>query len=251
MTNISRKIRKGIRNLPNIVKGFNIYVNRDKLNLIDYTFCTVNPQAKSFIDLGGVWKVNAAYTVYTLQNFKVDQGYIVDTDYNLKVNKRLAAFPNLIKLTGDFGNNEIIGQINDVDVIFLFDVLLHQVNPHWDEILSMYARLSKCIVIYNQQYVASDKTIRLTDLPLEEYKVIAPFRKDDLYEQIYNNMDTIHPEYKKPWKDIHNIWQWGITDTDLRQKMNSIGFKEVFYENYGKFSSSRFFEDHAFIFIKK
>ena len=60
----------------------------------------------------------------------------------------------------------------------------------------------------------------------------------------------IHPEYQKPWKDIHNIWQWGITDSDLRNQMKSLKFEEIYYKNHGWFSTLPAFEDHSFVFVK-
>jgi hypothetical protein len=42
-------------------------------------------------------------------------------------------------IEGNFGESSIAEQIESVYVIFLFDVLLHQVSPDWDEILEMYS----------------------------------------------------------------------------------------------------------------
>jgi len=61
--------------------------------------------------------------------------------------------------------------------------------------------------------------------------------------------DEIHPHYGKPWKDMHNIFQWGITDEDIRTTMRKLGFQEVFFHNYGQFSHLVAFENHAFIFV--
>jgi hypothetical protein len=58
------------------------------------------------------------------------------------------------------------------------------------------------------------------------------------------------PVYGKPWRDIHNIFQWGITDADLRSFLKTLGFREVFYANHGQFSNLAAFENHGFIFVK-
>jgi len=68
---------------------------------------------------------------------------------------------------------------------------------------------------------------------------------------VYEHASEVHPEYKKPWKDIHNIFQWGITDDDLRSTMDGLGYCEAHYKNHGRFSDLPAFENHAFIFVKK
>jgi hypothetical protein len=250
-SNLIRKIKKGIKNIPNFVNGFNIYVSSEKLQLIRHTFNLIQPTPISFADLGGVWKVNAAYTIYTLQKYDIKKAFIVDTHYDRITNKKLKKYDNITKIKGNFGDDSIIEKIGKVDVIYFFDVLLHQVNPDWNEILMKYSKVSNIFIIYNQQLINNEKTIRLTDLPLEKYKKFAPQRKDGLYNFVYTHRDEINQEYNRPWIDIHNIWQWGITGTDLENTMNNLGFEKVFFKNFGGFSNSAFFEDHAFIFTKK
>lgn len=144
----------------------------------------------------------------------------------------------------------MIASIGTVDVAFFFDVLLHQADPSWDEVLDAYARVASCITIFNQQYIAGESTLRLTSLPLEKYIAIAPRGRDAVYRHVYAHADEIHPEYHKRWRDIHNIFQWGITDRDLRAHMQGLGFREVFYRNYGRFSDLPAFENHGFVFVR-
>ena len=245
-----RKIKKLINNLPNWAMGYNLYVNREKFSLIDHVFNNNLINIQSFADLGGVWNVNAAYTLYTLKKYSIDRAFLVDTNFNAGVDKKVGKYANLHKISGDFTQDIVINQLKGVDVIFLFDVLLHQVNPDWNVVLEKYSTITKFIIIYNQQWVNTDRTLRLTDLSLEEYKALAPVRKDDLYDYIYSHEQDIHPEYQKPWKDIHNIWQWGITDSDLRNQMKSLKFEEIYYKNHGWFSTLPAFEDHSFVFVK-
>jgi len=245
-----RKLKKGIRNLPSLFKGYNIYVNPDKINLINRAFREFYSEATSFADLGGVWKVNAAYSRYTMKNFQIKKGVLIDTTIPEPLVKTLNRHQNLQLIQGDFGNPSVINDIGSVDIIFLFDVLLHQANPDWNQIIESYANNCSCFVIYNQQYIRGEKTIRLTDLSIDEYKEIASDHAEELTQFVYENKNEIHPEYGKPWKDIHNITQWGITDFSLRKLMNSLGFKEVFYENHGMFINLPAFEEHAFIFMK-
>ncbi len=245
------RLRKMLKNAPNLLSGYNIYVDTDKLRLIDTVFRTVMPQARSFADLGGVWKVNAGYTRYTLRNHRIENGFLVDTNFPAGLLEELARFPNLSVIHGDFSAPETIAKVNRAEVVFFFDVLLHQANPDWKEIVARYARTTRCFVIFNQQYIRSAETVRLTDLPLEEYTSVAPRRSDDVYRYAYDHAAEIHPQYNKPWKDIHNIFQWGITDNDMRATFSALGFDEVHYRNHGRFSNLPAFENHAFIFLKR
>jgi hypothetical protein len=249
--NFIRKVKKGIKNIPNLANGFNIYVSRDKLQLIRQAFNLIQPTPISFADLGGVWKVNAAYTIYTLQKYDIQKAFIVDTQYNKRTNKKLEKYDNLTKITGNFGDDLVIEKIRQVDIVYFFDVLLHQVNPDWNEVLKKYSKLSNNFIIYNQQLANNEKTIRLTDLPLEKYKEFAPQRKDGLYNYIYTHRDEINQEHNRPWIDIHNIWQWGIAGIDLENIMNNLGYEKIFFKNFGQFSNSKYFEDYAYIFAKK
>jgi hypothetical protein len=239
-----------VRNAPNLLRGYNIHVNTEKLHLIDRAFKLLIPPARSFADLGGVWKVNAAYTKYTLKNFSIDRGVIVDTDYPRAVERTLSKFPKLSVFQGDFSTQHQINQVKQIDLVYFFDVLLHQANPNWDNVLASYARIARCFVIFNQQYIKSKDTIRLTELPLEDYIKLVPAGRETLYRYVYDHKKEIHPIYGKPWGDIHNIFQWGITDNELRSLMARLGFSEHYYCNHGRFSNLSAFENHAFIFTR-
>lgn len=247
---ISRKLRRVVRNLPNLWQGYNIYVNRNKLSLIDTVFRQFYPQARSFADFGGVWKINAAYSIHTIKKYQINKSFLVDTDIPSTLITKLKRFNNLQVIKGDFASSSVIEKVGNVDVIYLFDVLLHQANPDWDQILERYSCNCSCFVIYNQQFIRGDETIRLTDLPFGEYISIVSDHGEDITRYIYDHREEIHPKFNKPWKDIHNITQWGITDRGLRNTMTRLGFKEVFYRNYGMFINLPAFENHAFIFLR-
>jgi len=246
-----RQFTKGIRRLPNLFYGYNLYVNRDKLRLIDHTFNTIVPGAKSFADLGGVWNVNGAYSVHTLRHHRIERGILVDTDFPRGLEEKLKAYPQLEVIRGDFASRGNAEGLGDVDVVYFFDVLLHQANPHWDEVLALYSKVSPCIVVYNQQFTRGEDAVRLTQLPLNEYVALVPDFRLDIYRWVFDHKSEIHPAYGKPWGDIHNIFQWGITDKALRDTMKNLGYEEVYYANHGRFSDLPSFEDHAFVFLRR
>ena len=224
---------------------------QDKKDLIDFAFQNIVPRPKSFADLGGVWNVDAGYTFYTLEKYPVASCYLVDTDFTVKVLKRSEKFKQLTLVKGNFGDQWLRDGLDKVDLIFLFDVLLHQVKPDWDEILEMYAPFTGAFLIFNPQHIKTEKTIRLLDLGREGYLENVPHSAHHpLYNELFEKLDQIHPQHQKPWRDIHNVWQWGINDRDLTAKMEKLGFSLILSRNCGRFQKLENFESHAFLFQK-
>jgi len=226
-------------------------LNKDKLKLIDFAFSQCTPTPTSFADLGGVWNVNGAYTFYTLKQYDVTKSFLVDTNFTDVVLRNSRPLNRLKLLEGNFGEEIIAKQIDKIDAIFLFDVLLHQVKPDWNEVLELYSKRTNYFVIYNQQWTAGEDTVRLLDLGRDEYFKNVPHDKNHpTYIALFDKMNEMHPQHKRIWRDIHNVWQWGITDRDLTSTMDNLGFKLQFSKNCGRFGRLPNFEDHLFIFQK-
>ena len=249
----SKKIIKGITGLFGFIgHGYPLRFNYEKKNLIDYAFNHPDLNLRSLADLGGVWKIDGAYTFYAMDRYRLKQAFLVDTNFSNRVKNNSKKYPGLVLINDNFGQESVINRIKSVDAVLMFDILLHQVKPDWNEILEMYSGISKVILIYNQQYTAAQQSIRLLDLGKEKYLELLPFaRKRPLYEELFNKPDEINPEHNRPWRDIHNVWQWGITDLDLKEVMSRLGFELKYYKNDGQFSNLDHFENHAFVFIKK
>lgn len=135
---------------------------RGKINLIDRAFTSC--RIESFADLGAVWGVEGAYTFRALDKYPVKEAVLVDGRITPTVAARANSYPQLRVIEGNFGDQEIADKVGNVDALFLFDVLLHQVSPDWDTILDMYAKNVRCLLIYNQQWIGSTTTVRLLDL---------------------------------------------------------------------------------------
>ncbi len=224
-------------------------LDREKLALID--FACERLRIKSFADLGGVWNVDGGYTFYALQKCLKEKAVLVDTDFTEAVLKKKDSYPRLRLVEGNFGDEETAQQVGDVDAVILFDTLLHQVKPDWDQILEMYAGQTRNFLILNQQFTAAPKTVRLLDLGQEEYFKNVPHSKDDEpYRTVFQKMYEPHPQHQRIYRDIHNIWQWGIVDDDLIEKVRSLGFKLQFDKNAGQFGKLANFENHSFIFSR-
>ena len=222
---------------------------QDKIDLIDFAFSRFD--LRSFADLGGVWGVEGGYTFYTLEKHSFSAATLVDTHPTAVVTDRARKFAQLRLVTGNFGDESIAAQVGDVDAVLLFDVLLHQVAPDWDRVLEMYAPQTRCFIIYNQQWTGSEATVRLLELGEEEYfKNVPVDGTEEPYVGLFRKLDEKHPDHDRPWRDVHHIWQWGITDRDLRAKVESLGFRLQFMKNYGPFGDLEHFENHAFVFCR-
>jgi hypothetical protein len=220
---------------------------QDKIDIIDQAFSSFG--VHSFADLGGVWGVEGAYTFHALEKHDVRDAVLVDTNISEIVSTRAKEHPRLRLINGDFGSQATVDEVGRVDAVFLFDVLLHQVAPDWDTILERYAKNVRVFVIYNQQWTGSDTTVRLLDLGEKEYFSKVPADpKEEPYKNLFKKLDEKHPHADKPWRDVHSIWQWGITDDDLESTAARLGFKLVYEKWGGKWSEH--FENKAFIFSR-
>ena len=229
----------------------NVYqsLNKDKLDLIDFTFTL--QKALSFSDLGGVWGVEGGYTFYALEKYGPAKAVLVDTHPTELMLTQSKKYSQLRFIQGNFGNERIAQEVGQTDAVFLFDVLLHQVAPDWNEILEMYSHQTRCFVIFNQQWIGTNSIVRLLDLGENDYFQNVPHNKDEApYNNLFQKLDQKHPDHDRTWRDVHHIWQWGITDTDLQSKLESLGFQLQYYKNCGQIGNLKNFENHAFVFRK-
>lgn len=246
------KVRHAIRQLvptpppePVLYPFYNL--NPDKCDAIDYAvkYCGL----RSFADLGGIWAVDGGYAFYALETHRLQNACIVDYTFTPAVAKWGERYPGLRTIRGNFGTESIANQVGNVDAVFMFDVLLHQVNPDWDAVLATYAKRVNCFVILNQQYLAR-KTFRLLDRGRDEYFKHVPHTDQEVedYRHAFEKPNAIHPVIGCTYRDNPSIWQWGITDGDLIAKMNTLGFTLQYFKNCGNPWPMKHVENHAFVF---
>lgn len=220
-----------------------------KLELIDYAFSELG--ITSFADLGGVWGVEGGYTFYGLEKYQPAAATLVDTHPTEIVLQKSRDFPQLRMVEGNFGDREVAAQVGRVDAVLFYDVLLHQVNPNWDEVLEIYAPLVEHFVIYNQQWIGSKGTVRLMELGEKQYFANVPHsRREEPYKSLFGQLDDIHPEHDRLWRDVHNVWQWGITDADMVAKLASLGFQNSYRKECGQFGKLKNFVNYAYVFSR-
>lgn len=218
-----------------------------KMRVIDSAFERVG--ARSCADLGGVWAVDAGYTFYCLEKHAADRAVLVDENFTDPVRRRARDFPQLELVQLNFGQPEAAERVGSVDLVLLFDVLLHQVAPDWNQILELYVPTTRAFGIVNPQYVRGAETVRLLDLGRETYLDLVP--PLPIHEGIWDRIDDFDPARGRIARDIHDVWQWGIVDDDLVATMDRLGFELTYFENAGAWRGLPAFENHAFVFARR
>jgi len=237
------KIRQKLGNwkgLINMIKRNKLV--KGKIELIDFCFKD-NKSISSFADLGGVWRIDGGYTFYILSKYNIEKAYLFDTSISDAAFSKSINYPQLKLYELDFRSDDAVSKISNVDMILLFDVLLHQVNPDWNDVLAKYAPKTNYFAIYNPQFDAK-KTVRLLDLGKEEYFRQVPHKPAETH--YYGLLFT---DREGEVRNVHNIWQWGITDDDLRGTMEKLGFKEIYFFVDRRWRNTQF-TSKGFIFKK-
>ena len=125
-------------------------------------------------------------------------------------------------IDASFSDPAAVAEVGQVDAILLFDVLMRMVDPDWDQVLALYAPATTSFVVTNPQWEAGDTTIRLIDLGRESYvNSVPPW---DVHRELFDRLEEWHEGQERPYRDTNHVWQWGITDADLRAKMDELGF---------------------------
>ncbi|MEA2492784.1 MAG: hypothetical protein QOJ29_695 [Thermoleophilaceae bacterium] len=226
------------------------HLNASKLEVIDHCFAKLG--SRSFADLGGVWAVDGGYARYAADVHEAERGVIVDEDFTDAYLDAERGLPNLSHVRGNFGKREVAESLGAIDVAFFFDVLLHQVAPNWDELLELYAPITQAFAIVQPQWNGPE-TIRLLDLGEEEYLAAVPKGEPghgNIYDGLFDRLDQINEQRGRPWRDVHDIWQWGISDDGLIARMAGLGFKPTMNENKGPWRGLERFHESAFVFAR-
>ncbi len=205
--------------------------------------------AASVADLGGVWAVDGGYAFHAAGRPGVGRVALVDEDFTETVTARAARGRVVELIGGNFGDPRVAERVGRVDVVLLFDVLLHQVRPDWDDVLDLYAARTGCFVIVQPTYAGDGPAIRLLDLGVERYLAAVP--DVPIHHEALGRLEEINERRGRPWRDVHDIWQWGITDAALRAKLDRLGFAVAHHESPGRWRGLSEFDDSAYVFVRR
>lgn len=219
-----------------------------KKDVIDYAFAHLN--INRVAELGCVWGVDGAYGQYIHDRYEPDEVVMVDAIWNENALSLCSERKNITVVDDLFSGFHMPEKIGKVDTIIFFDILLHMVSPNWDEVLRMYAKYTDSFLIVNPQFFGSPTTVRLLDLDTDEYFSHIPHPPDyPIYKKVFDEPYKMDESQKKPLRDCFYIWQWGITNHDLIDKMKQLGFEVIYLQGdhlcYGK---SKKFVNYGFVF---
>lgn len=202
---------------------------------------------RSFADLGGVWAVHGAYARWATERFRPSRGVLVDDDISSETRNGAAALPALELVEGNFADPVVVDRVGDVDAVLLFDVLLHQVAPDWDEVLALWAPHTRAVVVVEPHW-AGEETVRLVDLGREAYLAAVP--PSPLHDALHGRLEEVNPERGRPWRDVHDVWQWGITDSDLDARIRSLGFERRWERYAGTWRGLESFRETGGVWVR-
>ena len=196
-----------------------------KARAIDWAVENLGIESFASLEIGPAY---GQFAFYAIDKPAVERGALIDVgsgrarDQLLNVIEQAAERPGMRVLEGNFTDPRTVTEIGHVDAVLLFDVLLRMVDPDWDGVLELYASVASCFVIANPQWERDESTIRLVDLGREEYvEAVPPARS---HRELFDRLEEWGSGSQRRYRDQVNVWQWGITDADLKGKMAELGF---------------------------
>jgi hypothetical protein len=240
--------------VPEVSKAGIRPLHQGRLDAIDFAVKELG--IRSFADLAGIAQVYGRYAFHTIDEPAVQRGVLADIritktgrDHLLTMLEEASKRPGLRVLENGGLDPQTLAHIGTVDAILLFDVLLHMVDPDWDEVLELCAARTSCFVIANPQWEGGGETIRLMELGREGFLAAVPPTQVNL--DFFDRLDDWFALQLRPYRDATNVWQWGITDKDLTDKMHELGFGLGYERSFNKFPGAESFVNKAFVFNRR
>ena len=167
------------------------------------------------------------YAFYAIDKPTVRRGALIDAraqrprGHLLSAIEQASERPGMEVIDARFSDPETVSELGEVDAVLLFDLLHRLVEPDWDRVLELYAPATASFVITNPQW-EGHTTVRLIELGREEYtEAVPPW---EAHGELFDRLDEWHEGQERAYRDSNHVWQWGITDSDLRAKMEELGF---------------------------
>jgi hypothetical protein len=219
---------------------------------IDFAISELGIASFADLDIGATYGEHA---LYAIDRPSVHSGTLVDAraargrPQLLDAIEHAAERPGLRVVDGDAFDADTIAEIGQVDAVFLFNVLLHMVAPDWSRVLEVYAPATSCFVIGNPQWRGSAETVRLVELGRDRYLEAVPSSAatNDPFEHLHE----WSPAEQRLNRDSRTIWQWGITDADLKAQLRELGFDLELERSHGPFAGAEAFASKTFVFSRR
>jgi Glycosyltransferase like family len=195
-----------------------------KVRAIDFAVDELGIESFASLEIGNAY---GQYAFYAIEKPTVRRGVLIDVrasrprDHLLSAIEEATERPGMEVVDASFSDPETVAEVGQVDAILLFDVLHRMVEPDWDQMLELYAPATSSFVITNPQW-EGDTTVRLIDLGPKKYtEAVPPW---GAHRELFDRLDDWHEGQERPYRDSNQVWQWGITDADLRTQMEQLGF---------------------------
>lgn len=219
-----------------IGKASEIQPRPEKLELLE----TAHELAefRSFADLGACWGVDGAYTFHAaaLCGNELDRAVIVDGNLTPMTRERAQEHPGVELVEARLGSQQALDAVGQVDALIMYDILLHQVKPDWDRFLLNWLPHTSALIVFNQNWLKTPRTIRFVDRGVDWY-----YRNVYVWEDDWNTRDRLeswfdrHHERDKDGRlerDNHWYWQFGIRPLELIDLLAKSGFELVYMKRH-------------------
>lgn len=218
-------------------------LDKSKTQLVERAMALAGGKG-TLADLGGIWGVHGGYCFHALDAAGATHAVLLDGRLSREFLDRAKGYEGrLFAGCGDFADAAFLDAKipQGADVALLFDVLLHQAVPSWQDLLHLVCQRARIVAVHNPQLGGGRvKSVRLIDLGKDAYFELLPNKVgeagygDDLFEDPGRRNDT-------------DVWQWGITDADLVRVMAGEGFGLRFAEQSGAWGQ---WERRGFLFSR-
>jgi hypothetical protein len=188
---------------------------------------------QSVMDVGACWHVNGGYALHALAA-GVKRAAILDGYVTRLTREKTRGDVRVSLHEGSLGDAAFVNSLPRCDAAIIYDVLLHQVDPHWPDFLARYAQRVDHFIIYNQDWTG-EHTVRFPDFDLEWYVANVPEDRE-FASSWYAQHEQLCPWLGRKWRDAYHHWQWGITSTDIIATMHRLGFRLDWFNNFGRWS---------------
>ncbi len=208
----------------------------EKLELLDTAFELT--EFRSFADLGACWGVDGAYTFHAAElcGNELERAVIVDGHLTPLTRERAKEVPNVELVQALLGSDQALDEVGKVDALIMYDILLHQVKPDWDRFLLNWLPHTDALIIFNQNWLKTPRTIRFVDRGLDWY-----YENVYVWEDDWNTRDRLESWFKRHnerdadgrlERDNHWYWQFGIRPLELVGLLARNGFELVYMKRH-------------------
>ncbi|MDE2689506.1 MAG: hypothetical protein OXI49_03270 [Acidobacteriota bacterium] len=186
---------------------------------------------RSFADLGGCWGVNGAYSFHAAElcGPSLERAFILDGSITPQTRDRAGQHPRVQLVETLLGSREAHEAVGHVGAVIMFDILLHQVDPDWNDFLLAWSRQTDTLVIHNQNWLKTPRTIRFVERGLEWYRRNVVVWEDEYAPSVERWFARHHERDSRGRleRDSYDFWQWGIRPLELINLLARHGFELV------------------------